>query len=356
MNKLSPLPFLMVIFAGWVNREQQAAIEYLQAENKVLCSQIKGRLRFSDEERRNLAVKGRVLGRKLLTELACIVSPETILAWHRRLVASKWTYRRRAEGRPPLGIDVRALILELAKNDSNWGYSSIRDRLANLGHRVSRTTIANVLKEHGMDPATKRRRRTSWATFIKAHWPNVAALDFTTVEVWTKGGLMTYYVLFVLDLATWRVTCAGITPHPETTWMLQVGRNLTDVVSGFLRAKRYLLMDRDSSFSAAFRGLLEGAGVESIRLPAQSPNCNAYLERFHGSFKSEAADRMIFLGEDHLRRVVGEYLEYYQGERNHQGLDGRIIEPRSEVGAAVGKVRRRQRLGGMLNYYYRDAA
>jgi len=207
-----------------------------------------------------------------------------------------------------------------------------------------------------MDPATKRRRRTSWSTFIKAHWPNVAALDFTTVEVWTKGGLMTYYVLFVMDLATRRVTCAGITPHPERTWMLQIGRNLTDVVSGFLRGKRYLLMDRDSSFSAAFRGLLEGAGVESIRLPAQSPNCNAYLERFHGSFKSEAADRMIFLGENHLRRVVGEYLEYYHGERNHQGLDGRIIEPRSEVGAAVGKVRRRQRLGGMLNYYYRDAA
>jgi putative transposase len=228
--------------------------------------------------------------------------------------------------------------------------------LADLGHRVSRTTIANVLKEHGMDPATKRRRRTSWSTFIKAHWPNVAALDFTTVEVWTKGGLMTYYVLFVMDLATRRVTCAGITPHPETTWMLQIGRNLTDVVSGFLRGKRYLLMDRDSSFSAAFRGLLEGAGVESIRLPAQSPNCNAYLERFHGSFKSEAADRMIFLGEDHLRRVVGEYLEYYHGERNHQGLDGRIIEPRPEVGAALGKVRRRQRLGGMLNYYYRDAA
>jgi len=118
--------------------------------NKALRSQIKGRLRFSDEERRNLAVKGRVLGRKLLTELACIVSPETILAWHRRLVASKWTYCRRTEGRPPLRNDVRALILELAKNDSNWGYSSIRDRLANLGHRVSRTTIANVLKEHGV--------------------------------------------------------------------------------------------------------------------------------------------------------------------------------------------------------------
>ncbi|MES2693679.1 MAG: integrase core domain-containing protein [Verrucomicrobiota bacterium] len=357
MNKLSPLPFLMMVFAGWVNREQQAAIEYLQAENEVLRSQLRGRrLRFTDDERQKLAVKGKALGRKLLSEVACIVSPDTILAWHRRLVASKWTFRRGTEGRPPLADEVRALIVDLARNDSNWGYSSIRDRLSNLGYRVSRTTIANVLREQGMDPATKRRRRTSWATFIKAHWPSLAAMDFTTVEVWTKGGLMTYYVLFVMDLATRSVTCAGITPHPETTWILQVGRNLTDAFSGFLRGKRYLLMDRDSSFNAAFRGLLESAGVATVRLPAQSPNCNAHLERFHGSFKSEVADRMIFLGEEHLRRVVDEYLEYYQRERNHQGLEGRIIQPAMEVGTAHGKIRRRQRLGGMLNFYYREAA
>jgi transposase InsO family protein len=357
MSKLPPLPFLMMVFAGWVNRQQQAAIEYLQAENEVLKSQLRGRrLRLTDDKRRNLAVKGKALGRKLLSEVACIVSPDTILAWHRRLVAAKWTFRRRTQGRPPIAEEVRALILELARNDSNWGYSSIRDRLANLGHRASRTTVANVLREQGMDPATKRRRRTSWATFIQAHWPSLAAIDFTTVEVRTKGGLVTYYVMFVMDLATRRVTCAGITPHLEITWMLQVGRNLTNAFSGFLRGKRYLLMDRDGSFNAAFRGLLESAGVQPVRLPAQSPNCNAHLERFHGSFKREAADQMIFLGDEHLRRVVAEYLEYYHRERNHQGLDGRIIQPVLAVAAANGKIRRRQRLGGMLNFYYRDAA
>jgi len=167
---------------------------------------------------------------------------------------------------------------------------------------------------------------------------------------------VTCYVLSVMDLANRQVACAGITPHPDATWMLQVGRNLTDAFSGFLREKRYLLMDRGGSFNAAFRGLLESAGIRPVRLPAQSPNCNAHLERFHGSFKREAADRMIFLGEEHLRRVVAEYLEYYHRERNHQVLDGRIIQPALEVGAANGKVRRRQRLGGMLNYYYRDAA
>lgn len=189
MRMRLPVHFLMVVFAGWVNRQQQAAIEYLQAENEVLKSQLKGRrLRLTDDERRRLAVKGKALGRKLLSEMACIVTPDTIPAWHRRLVASKWTFRRRTHGRPPLADEVRALIVELASNDSNWGYSSIRDRLANLGHRVSRSTIANVLKEHGLDPAPKRGRKTSWTSFIKAHWPSLAATDFTTVEVWTKGG------------------------------------------------------------------------------------------------------------------------------------------------------------------------
>jgi len=138
------------------------------------------------------------------------------------------------------------LIVELAYNDSHWGYSSIRDRLGNLGYRISRATVASVLKEHGIDPAPTRGQRTSWATFLKAHWPNLAAIDFTTVEVWTRGGLVTHYVLFVMDLATRKVVCAGITPCPDAAWMLQIGRDLTDAFSGFLLGKRFLIMDRDS--------------------------------------------------------------------------------------------------------------
>src|SRR5688572_28071247 len=183
-----PLPtsFLMVVFAGWLNRQQQAAIDYLKVENQILKSQLKGqRLRLTDEQRLRLAKKGRAFGRKLLAQVACIVTPATILAWHHRLVALKWTFRRQAVGRPPLAHEVRALIVQLADNDSNWGYTSIRDRLRNLGHRVSRATVANVLREHGVEPARKRRQ-TSWATFLKAHWAALAAIDFTTVEVWTK--------------------------------------------------------------------------------------------------------------------------------------------------------------------------
>ena len=321
-----PTYFLMMVFAGWLSRQQQAAIEYLKAENEILKSKLKRqRPRLRDEDRRRLATKGRALGRKLLAEVACIVTPETILGWHRRLVARKWTFRRRAVGRPAVSEEIRGLIVKLARNDSNWGYTSIRDRLNNLGHRISRATVANVLGKHGIDPAPERGRRTSWSTFLKAHWPRLAAIDFTTIEVWTKGGLVTYYVLFVMELATRRVACAGVTPHPGTAWILQIGRNLTDAFSGFLRGKTFLIMDRDCSFHSAFRSLLEQAGTRPVRTPPSSPNCNAHLERFHGSFKREVANRMIFFGERHLQHSIDEFLEYYHEERNHQGLGGQII-------------------------------
>jgi transposase InsO family protein len=168
--------------------------------------------------------------------------------------------------------------------------------------------------------------------------------------------LVTYYVLFVIELATRKAVCAGVTPHPDGNWMQQAGRNLTDAVSGFLKDNQYVLMDRASYFGEAFRGLLRQAGVKPIQTPPSSPNCNAHIERFIGSFKQETADRMIFFGEAHLRRSIDDYLTYYNRERNHQGLDGRIIEPEAGAGIRDGPVRRRERLGGMLNYYYRDAA
>jgi transposase InsO family protein len=181
-------------------------------------------------------------------------------------------------------------------------------------------------------------------------------MDFTTVEVWTTGGLVTHYVAFVMELATRKVICAGITPHPDAAWMQQIGRNLTDAVSGFLVGKRFLIMDRDAVFHEGFRGLLAEAGVRPVRTPPSAPNCNAYLERFNGSFKREAVDRLVLLGENHLRHVVDEYLVHYHKERNHQGRGGQIIEPGNEVGLAEGRICRRERLGGMFNYYYRDAA
>ncbi len=211
------------------------------------------------------------------------------------------------------------------------------------------------MKRHGIDPAPERGRRTSWSTFLGAHWSTIAAIDVTTVEVWCRHGLVTVYVLFGIELQSRRVHFAGMTPSPGEAWIRQAGRNLTDPVDGFFREKRFCLMDRDTKFTAAFRALLDDAGTESVRLPARSPNLNAWIERYMRSLKSECLDRTIFFGESSLRRAVPEYVAHSHTERNHQGLANAIIEP-GPVGAEVGPVRCRERLGGMLRYYHRNAA
>ena len=172
------------------------------------------------------------------------------------------------------------LIVRMALENRSWGYTRIQGALANLGHDVGRGTIANVLSEHGIDPAPERGKRTSWSTFLKAHWESIAATDFFTVEVLTLRGLVTYYILFVLDLATRTVKIAGITSRPDEAWMMQMVRNLTDVEEPFLRRTRFLIMDRDTKYSAAFRAALTRERIEPIRLPLRSPNLNAYAERF----------------------------------------------------------------------------
>jgi transposase InsO family protein len=181
-------------------------------------------------------------------------------------------------------------------------------------------------------------------------------VDFTTIEVWTKGGLVTIYLLFVMELATRRVRFAGSTSNPNEPWMLQVSRNLSDAEDGFLREKKYLLMDRDAKFSEEFRGILEQTGVKAVRLPPRSPNLNPNLERFMRSIKEECLERMIFFGEKSLQNAVSEFLTHYHQERNHQGCNNQLLQPGIEVGRTAGDVECRERLGGMLRYYYRQAA
>jgi transposase InsO family protein len=248
------------------------------------------------------------------------------------------------------------LVLQMARENPTWGYDRIQGALANLGHEISDQTVGNILKEHGIEPAPQRKRQTSWSTFLKAHWDVLGSIDFTTIEIWTKGGLVTFYLLFVMELKTRRVHFAGFTTNPNETWMKQIARNLIDVEDGFLNDKRYLLMDRDSKFSEAFRDIIKSEGVDPVRLPPQSPNLNAHLERFIKSIKDEALHRMIFFGEDSLRRAISSYLEHYHGERNHQGLRNRIIEPGDEVDNNGRTVQCSERLGGLLCYYHRDAA
>src|SRR5215510_12930101 len=286
------LRLLLVFFAGWINRHQQELIEYLVEENRVLREQVKGRrLRLTDDPRRRLAAKGHRLGRRLLGRVATIVTPDTILRWHRRLIAEKWTYARKGPGRPGTMRKLATLIVRMATENPTWGYSRIQGALKNLDHRVARSTIARVLKEEGIPPVPDRP--TSWRTFLRANWGKIAAADFFTAEVWTTRGLVTYYTLFVLDLCTRRVHVAGSTPHPDEAFMAQAARRLTDVVDGFLVGYRALICDRDTKWTNRFRRLIEDAGVRVVQTPIQAPNANAYAERFVRSIRGECLDRMI---------------------------------------------------------------
>lgn len=196
----------------------------------------------------------------------------------------------------------------------------------------------------------------SWGQFLKLHWEVLVAGDFFTVEVATWHGLVTYYVLVVMELSTRRVEIAGITPHPNAAFMQQCARQLTDHFDGFLLGKRYLIHDRDHTFTKAFDQFLRNSGVEPVVLPPRSPNLNAHCERFVRAIKEEALNQMIVIGEDALCSVVQCYLQHYHTERNHQGLDNHLIMPEPDVGRHSGRVVRREHLGGVLSYYYREAA
>ena len=350
-----PLRTLLLTAIGWVSREQQRAIEYLIEENRVLKEQLGNkRLRLTDDQRRRLAEKGKQLGRQLLGRVATIVTPDTIMRWHRQLVAAKWTYSNRPTRRKGVMAEIRTLVVRFANENPSWGYSRIQGAIGNLGHQVGRTTVSRILKREGIKPAPDRP--SSWSTFIKATWGECAAADFFTTEVWTARGLTTFHTLFVIDLATRRVCIAGTTRTPNEAFMAQVGRNLTDAVDGFLVAHRKLLVDRDTKFTVGFQALLKSGGVETIFTPPRSPNCNAYAERFVRSIKGECLGRMVFFGETSLRRALREYVDHYNTERPHQGLGNRVIdraaEPRS---TSIRLVARHERLGGLLRHYRASA-
>ena len=239
----------------------------------------KKRILLSDDQRRRLAVKGKILGRKLLDEIGAFFTADTILRWHRALVARKWDHsdKRGPLGRPATAQNVVELILQFARENPRWGYDRIADALANIGLRVSDQTVGNILKGHGIEPAPERKRTTTWSTILKAHGDQLAAIDFTTIEVWTQRGLVTYYLLFTMRLATRQVNFLCCTPNPSGAWMAQMARNLTDAFDGILREPiRYVLMDRDTKFTGEFQAILSGANENPVLLPPKSPNCNAH--------------------------------------------------------------------------------
>lgn len=351
------LAYLIACSAGWLQRRQTDAIEYLRAENRILRARLgPSRVIYTDAERRQLARQAIKVGRRVLADLDPIVTPDTLLRWHRQLVARKWTYpQRRRPGRPRrTQAETAALIVRMATENPRWGYTRIQGALSNLHTQIGRSTIRRILKEHGIDPSPFRKM--PWSVFLKAHWRALVATDFLTVEVWSWSGLVTHHVLFAIEVATRRVQILGMTTHPNAVWMSQMARNFLDLKDGLLERGRILLMDRDGKYNADFRHSLAREGVEVIRLPPQSPNLNAYAERFVRSVKEDCLAQLVPIGAGMVRRALRSYVEHYHTERNHQGLGNSLIAGSARCGPANGRVYRRPRLGGLLNHYERCAA
>ena len=346
---------LLAYVTGLVNQELLLQSEYLAAENRVLRAHLPARLRLSDPERSTLAEIGKRLGRKALAQVACVAKPDTILGWYRRLIAQKFdgSKHRRCPGRPRIEPNLETLIVQMAKENSRWGYDRIVGALANLGYEVSDETVGNVLKRHGIAPAPKRSQTTTWQEFIQSHMAVLAGIDFFTVEVLTWRGVVTYYVLFFIHLESRRICLAGMTRHPDQAWMQQMARNATGETWGFLDQRRYALHDRDAKFCSLFRATLTAGGMKPIQLPARSPNLNAYAERWVRSVKEECLSKLILFGEVSLRRALTEFIDHFHSERNHQGKGNVLLFPHRAVGQHRPKrrVHCRARLGGVLKYY-----
>jgi len=358
LSALNSLSFVIASLAGWLSEHQQRSIEYVVEENRILREQIGDRkLRFTDNQRRRLAVRAKELSRSALNRIATIVTPETLLAWHRKLIANEYDGSgMRKPGRPRTTPEVEALVVQMAKENRSWGYDRIQGAIANLGHDLSPSGIAKILKRHGIEPAPGRVKKTTWKEFLIRHADQIAATDFLTIEVWTMKGLQRFMVLFFIEVSSRRVQLGGIAKCPNGFWMDQIARNLTDCEDGLLKRNRYLIHDRDPLYTRSFGEILSQSGIAPVKLPPSSPNLNAFAERFVRSIKEACLDKMIFFGEDSLRTAVSEYIAHYHAERNHQGLGNRLIIPLPSTGDTTGSIKRTERLGGMLRYYYRDAA
>ncbi len=350
---------LLVYITGSVEEELLLRNDYLVAENRILRDQLQGRLQLTDAERKTLAESGKKLSKQALEEVASIVKPDTILAWHRKLVAQKFdgSKHRNSPGRPRVDPELEELVLRLARENHTWGYDRIRGALKHLGYTISDQTVGNILKRHGIPPAPEREKTTTWKEFIKSHMDVLVATDFFTAEVWTWGGLVTYYILFFLHVGSRRVHIAGVTLHPNESWMKQIARNETMDQWGFLKPGHYLIHDRDDKYCPAFQDIIDAAGVKRVKLPARSPNLNSFAERWVRSIKSESLSKLILFGERSLRHSLTQYTLHYHEERPHQGI-GNVIPFPSSPPANDGEapIQRHERLGGLLKFYDRKAA
>jgi hypothetical protein len=279
------------------------------------------------------------------------------MRWYQKLISEKYdgSGKRGTVGRPQITPEIIDLVIKFKKENLRWGYQKITDQIEYLGYKISKTSVKNILIENGYDPEPDLTVRSTWHEFLSSHWDVMAACDFFTIELLVGRKLIRCTVFFVLEFSTRKVFFAPIKLQPDGNYMKQVARILTDCEDGFLKGKRYLIHDRDPLYkSEGFYDILQGSGIEPIKLSAKSPDLNSIAERFVKSVKYECLNYLILSSVKQVEYALNQFQQYYHHERIHQSL-GRIIEPKHEIDENA-DIQCVERLGGLLKSYHRLAA
>src|SRR6266852_1898182 len=346
---------VLLYLAAGNDCEIASQLQFLKVENEILRSKLPKRIAVTPRERNRLLKYGNLVG-AAISQLISIVTPRTFQRWVQAESADKpRNTPAPTVGRPKTDEEIRDLILRLAR-ESNWGYTRIHGELKKLGvTSVSRSTVANILREVGSDPSPERKKGT-WDKFIKSHLATLWACDFFTKKIWTTGGLVDYYVLFFLHVGSRRVIVTGMTAHPDAQWGLQQARNFVLLTDQEAEAPTHLIHDLDTKFTKAFDARRKADGIEPVKVGPAAPNLNSHAEQFVSSIKSECLDHFIVFGEEHLRLLVSAYVEHYNEERPHQGVGNVSLKVAADDPASEGEIVCHERLGGVLKHYERKAA
>ena len=351
---------LVTYLSYCVDKELYKAIDYLREQVRVLVEyqeKQNKRVMLTNSQRMRIAAKAKKLSRKMLEQCTELFTADTVMRWYHKLIAEKYdgSSNRGKVGRPQITSEVVALVIRFKEENPRWGYEKITDQIEYLGYKISKTSVKNILIENGYDPEPDLTVRSTWHEFLKSHWDVMTACDFFTIELLAGRKLVRCTVFFLIEYSTRKVFFAPIKLEPDGQYMKQVARILTDCEDGFLKGKRYLIHDRDSLYNSdGFHDILKTSGIEPVKLPARSPDLNAYAERFVKSVKFECLNHLILSSVPQLEYVLKQYQDYYQHERIHQSL-GRIIESKHAVDDSA-EIVCIERLGGLLKSYHRLAA
>ncbi|MCK9931354.1 integrase core domain-containing protein [Frankia sp. Mgl5] len=350
------LYLIFVRVCGWLvllgRSSTSKDIELLVLRHEVaVLRRTQPKPRWDWADRAVLAALIRVLPKTLRAHR--LVTPGTVLRWHRRLITRKWTHPQRT-GRPPISPEIATLIERLATENTTWGYQRIQGELLKLGHRVGASTIRRVLTSLGLPPASERQTDTTWRQFLRTQASTMLAVDFFHVDCAVT--LRRLYCFFVLEVGSRTVHILGVTAHPDGPWTTQQARNLLMDLGDRAADFQVLIRDRAGQFTASFDAALADAGITTVKIPPRAPRANAYAERFVLTVRTEVTDRMLIFGERHLRTVLAEYAAHYNGRRPHRAL--RLQPPRPDhpiADVTTEQIKRRPVLGGLINEYERAA-